>query len=182
MRNIDCRAFRQFLDENADEPTLAADYQAHVESCPTCSREWLAHQEMLRAFQREHLPELSPQFAAQVMARLPLTVPKASRFDVELILVVVMILAGIVTVWFSLPAAYKNLVAYDNIAPYVQPVEKWLASFAAGALASFKKVLPESFGVQLLEQSWKLIFISLVTLIVAKVAFMLENRLKRTLR
>lgn len=182
MRTIDCKAFQHFLDESADGPTLAADYQTHVESCPACRREWQAHQEMVAAFQRERMPDLSPQFTMNVMARLPLAVPKATRFDMELILIIGMIVAGAVTVWLSLPASYKELVSYDKIAPYLQPAANWLMRFAAGMLASFKKIFPESLGEQFLVQSWKLIFISLVTLIVAKVAFILESRLRRMLR
>lgn len=182
MRTTDCKAFQQFLDEGAEQPALAADYQAHVESCRACRREWLAHQEIAAAFQRERMPELSPQFTTRVMARLPLAVPKATRFNVELLLIFGMIVAGAVAVWLSLPASYKELVTYDKITPYLQPAAKWLMRFAAGTLASFKKILPESVGEQFLVQSWKLVFISLVTLIVAKVAFMLENRLRRMLR
>lgn len=182
MRIIDCKVFQQFLDESADGPTLAADYQTHVESCPACRREWRAHQEMVASFQRERTPELSPQFTMNVMARLPLAVPKATRFDMELMLIMSMVVAGAVTVWLSLPASYKEFLSYEKIAPYLQPVAKWLMSVGAGTLTSFKKILPESLGEQFLVQSWKLIFISLVTLIVAKVAFMLESRLKRMLR
>lgn len=182
MRMVDCKAFQQYLDECADEPTLAADYQAHVESCPACRREWQAHQDMVAAFQRERIPELSPQFTTNVMARLPLAAPKATRFDVEVLLIIGMVVAGAVTVWLSLPAPYKEFVTYEKIAPYLQPVAKWLMSLGTGTLTSFKKVLPESLGEQFLVQSWKLVFISLVTLIVAKVAFMLESRLKRMLR
>ncbi len=182
MRTSDCQAFRRFLDESAEHQALPAVLLAHVDLCAACRREWAAHREMMAALQPGPVPELPPDFAARVMARLPQAAPRASRVDTETVLLIVMLLAGLLTAWISLPPSFKAVLAYERIAPYLDPARAWLTRMLAGVVAACNKALPESLGEQFFAQSWKLVFISLVTLLVAKIALLFENRLRRPLR
>lgn len=178
----DCQAFRDFLDENAGEQTLPARHQAHLALCDACRREWAAHRVMLAALQPGPVPELPPNFAGRVLARLPRTMPRASRMEGETVLLLLMLLASFIAIWISLPPFFKTILRDDRWLLYLAPASEWLSRIAAGIVTVFKKALPGFPGEQFFVQSWKLVFITLVTLLLTKLAWLLENRLKRPLR
>ncbi len=179
--NIDCQALRRFLDESAEVQNLPAAYQAHVDVCAGCRREWQAQRELLAALQPGPVPPLSPDFASRVMARLPQTAPQPAWMDVETVLLIALLLAGVVTAWVSLPPSLKSLLTYQQIVSYFHPLTERLSRMAS-LVTGFTKSLLHSLTNLLLAQGWKLVFISLVTLLVTKIAILLENRLKRLLR
>ena len=58
----DCERFEGWLAEA--ETGDASPWQPHLESCASCSEQWVAHQVLVATFVEEAVPELSPAFQA----------------------------------------------------------------------------------------------------------------------
>ena len=179
---MNCSAFRKFLAESesaARMQDLPLPWQDHLHVCPACQREWRFHQGVFAALERA--PELapSPAFTAAVMDKLPAAPLKKRRFDFDTMLMLVLIPAALAAFWYSLRAFWPHAISSEKLQAIYAVLEQMGRDFLQVTFGKMPEVMIHAFGREMMAQAGQVIFISVVTFLVAKSAVVLEGRIRR---
>lgn len=176
---MNCSTFRRSLNEAESGAPLSAEAEAHAIACGSCQMEWRIQQNVTRVLETESAPQLSAQFTHAVMAKLPTFAPAKAQRNYESVLLITLIIAGLTTIWFASEGLRQSVLA-------LRTESSWLAVLAHEVLAAtvwkWRDALTNILGEQILQQTFQVLLISLVTAVVAKGAVVLDDRLRKMLR
>lgn len=180
-----CSTFRRHLDEAEQAHEAAAlplALQEHLAECETCQLEWQVHGVMLRRLEGQEASLPSPLFTAQVMARLPVPPPLKWQNSFETILLIAAITAGLLAAWFVSDGLRESVLALVANGVLSETARAAVQRFLDATLWSWEETLVNTVGEQVLKQGLQVLLITLVTVIVAKGAVALDQRLRRMLK
>lgn len=178
---MNCSTFQRRLNEaelGRDDFILPPAWQEHLAECEKCQREWQTHNLILRGLDNDAMPLLSPLFTSQVMAKLPTGSLVKRQINFEAVLLVAAITAGLLATWFVSDGLRQSILAFITSAAWLESGRKILDA----ALWFWRQALMNTLGEQMLGKGLQILLITLVTVVVAKVAVMLDQRLRRMLK
>lgn len=178
---MNCSTFRRHLNETEHGRgvfVLPPALQLHLDECELCQRAWQTHNLIVRELESDARPLLSPQFTAQVMAKLPALSPFKPQKNLEAIFLAIALAAGLLATWFVSEGLRQSLFAFVTNGILLDAGERMLDAL----LWSWQEVFVNTLGVQVLKQGLQILLITLVTIVVAKGAVALEHRLRRMLK
>lgn len=184
---MNCQTFRQFLDESenaARVQDLSRPLQEHVRACSSCQKEWHLQQRLLATLEREPGAAPSPSFTAQVMARLPaMPLPaaplKKRRFDFDTLLFLALLPAALAGLWYAAKVSGLRFIPGATLEAFYDLAVKLGRDFVRLTFGTVLEGMAQAFGQEMMAQALQVIFISAVTLLVAKSAVLIEKRIRR---
>jgi hypothetical protein len=181
---MNCQVFRKFLNESESavrSEDLPVAFQEHLHDCSSCQRELHLHQRLFASLEREPDLALLPAFTAAVMAGLPDAPLKKRRIDFEALLMVGLIPAALAALWYTTRTFWPGLLSLEELKTIYAMIERMGQDFVLLTFGKGQEVLLHAFGPEMMAQAGQVIFISVVTLLVAKSAVLLEKRIRRRL-
>lgn len=178
---MNCSTFRRHLNETEHGRgvfVLPPALQTHLDGCEDCQRAWQAHSFIMRELENEAAPSPSPQFTARIMAKLPSQAPRARQSNIETLVLIAAVAAGLVTTWFVSEGLRQSILAFITEGKWLETAKNMLEA----TLWTWQRTLMNTFGEQVLKQGLQVLLITSVTAVVSKAAVVLEQRLRRMLR
>ncbi len=182
---MNCTTFRRYLNEAeraSANAALPAPWQEHLAVCASCRMEWRLHQNMLQALEAESAAMPSPLFTAAIMAKLPALEPAKKQKNYETVLLFVLLFAGLVATWFSSEGLRQSVLALGTGSSWVASLRGLVEQVLNATLWQWQEAIMNTLGAQILKQGSQVLLITLVTVLVAKGAVALDDRLRKMLR
>ncbi|NUO83843.1 hypothetical protein HUU05_27520 [candidate division KSB1 bacterium] len=182
---MNCTTFRRYLNEAERAPAdaaLPAPLQEHLAVCAACQLEWRVHQNALQALETESAAMPAPLFTAAIMAKLPALVPAQKQKNYETVLLFVLIFAGLVATWFSSESLRQSVLALATEGAWATALRALVEQVLSATLWQWQEAIMNTLGEQILKQGSQVLLITLVTVLVAKGAVALDDRLRKMLR